>query len=440
MSKFRQQHMPVMWHEFSSKESDIPVIQASLNDKATLIGRVGLLFLSSGASSYRVRAAMNKLARALNVTINADIGIKSLEYTCIDGDKFCTNALSNVGYGINTYKLHYLEIFCDGFKERVNRYSAEDCHKMLDTIQNSRSNYSFNLSVLASGLACGAFAFLLGGGLIDILGAFFAAAAGFAVRKLLIGKHITMFANTSAGVLASCAAYILFVTVVDAVLGTHFDYQAGYICSMLYIIPGFPLITGGIDLAKLDLRSGLERLTYALLVIGVATTTCAFTATIFSFSPGDFTEYSMAYPVLLILRVIMSFCGVFGFSVIFNSTPKMAATAGLIGAIANSVRLLITDHTNFGVSIAAFCGALTAGLIASAVSKKVGFPRITLTVPSIVIMVPGLLMYKGIYYISQSSFENGLTFLGKALIIVVSLPLGLVFARIFTDRNFRKAS
>lgn len=440
VSKFRQQHMPVMWHDISSVGDETPVLSASLNDKATLIGRVGLMFLSSGGSSYRVRAAMNKISRALGVTTNADIGIKSLEYTCIEGDKVCTNALSNVTYGVNTYKLHYLEIFCDGFKDRAGKYSADDCHRILDTIQNSKGNYSYLFSVLASGAACGAFAFLLGGGLIDIICAFFAASAGFAVRKLLLQRHITLFANTSCAVLTSCAAYILLVTAVDMIFGTHFDYQAGYICSMLFVIPGFPLITGGIDLAKLDLRSGLERITYALLVIGVAATTCAFTATVFRFSPGEFTEYTMSYPLLLVLRVIMSFVGVFGFSVLFNSTPKMAATAGVIGAIANSLRLLITDHTELGVSIAAFCGALAAGLMASAIKKHIGFPRITLTVPSIVIMVPGLLMYKGIYYISRSSFENGLTFLGKAVIIVVALPLGLVFARILTDKNFRHAS
>ena len=30
MSKFRQQHMPVMWHDISSKEAEIPVIDAIL--------------------------------------------------------------------------------------------------------------------------------------------------------------------------------------------------------------------------------------------------------------------------------------------------------------------------------------------------------------------------------------------------------------------------
>ena len=42
---------------------------------------------------------------------------------------------------------------------------------------------------------------------------------------------------------------------------------------MLFIIPGFPFITSGIDLAKLDLRSGLERLSYAVIIVLVATLT-----------------------------------------------------------------------------------------------------------------------------------------------------------------------
>lgn len=43
---------------------------------------------------------------------------------------------------------------------------------------------------------------------------------------------------------------------------------------MLFIIPGFPFITSGIDLAKLDLRSGLERLTYAIIIVLVAHNVC----------------------------------------------------------------------------------------------------------------------------------------------------------------------
>ena len=40
---------------------------------------------------------------------------------------------------------------------------------------------------------------------------------------------------------------------------------------MLFVIPGFPLITAGLDIAKLDMRSGIERLSYAVSIIVMAT-------------------------------------------------------------------------------------------------------------------------------------------------------------------------
>ena len=55
-------------------------------------------------------------------------------------------------------------------------------------------------------------------------------------------------------------------------------------------------------------------------------------------------------------------------------------------------------------------------------------------------MVPGMFMYKSVYYMGlndASSFE--MWFL-KAILITVSIPLGLIFARILTDKNFRKVS
>ena len=60
--------------------------------------------------------------------------------------------------------------------------------------------------------------------------------------------------------------------------------------------------------------------------------------------------------------------------------------------------------------------------------------------PSIVIMVPGMFMYKAVYYLGSNDMTSASLWLGKAILIVASLPLGIVFARIFTDKNFRKSS
>lgn len=440
MSKFRKQHMSIDWHGIVDSESMEPAINASLSEKATLVGRIGLMMLSVGTAAWRVRASMNKLARALDITCNADIGLLSIEYTCIGNGETYTNAISLNNTGVNTDKLNELENFADGFAERVGKYSVQQFHMILDKFQDMKGNYkAWNLG-LASALACCAFTFLLGGGIVEMICAFFGAGVGNFVRKKMLEKQITLFANVAIGVASACCTYVLFIKLAELLLNVSDIHQAGYICSMLFVIPGFPLITGGMDLAKLDLRSGIERVTYALLIILVATLTGWVSALIFNFHPQDFEAYQLDPLLRFAITMITSFCGVYGFSLMFNSTRKMAATAGLIGMIANTLRLELIDMAEIHVGLAAFIGALTAGLLASAIHHWIGYPRITLTVPSIVIMVPGMFMYKGIYYIALNDIATGGLWLTKAVLIVAALPLGLIFARIITDKNFRKSS
>jgi len=440
MSKFRKQHMSIDWHGIVDSESTEPAINASLSEKATLVGRIGLMMLSVGTAAWRVRASMNKLARALDITCNADIGLLSIEYTCIGNGETYTNAISLNNTGVNTDKLNELENFADGFAERVGKYSVQQFHMILDKFQDMKGNYkAWNLG-LASALACCAFTFLLGGGIVEMICAFFGAGVGNFVRKKMLEKQITLFANVAIGVASACCTYVIFIKLAELLLNVSDIHQAGYICSMLFVIPGFPLITGGMDLAKLDLRSGIERVTYALLIILVATLTGWVSALIFNFHPQDFEAYQLDPLLRFAITMITSFCGVYGFSLMFNSTRKMAATAGLIGMIANTLRLELIDMAEIHVGLAAFIGALTAGLLASAIHHWIGYPRITLTVPSIVIMVPGMFMYKGIYYIALNDIATGGLWLTKAVLIVAALPLGLIFARIITDKNFRKSS
>lgn len=440
MSKFRKQHMTIDWHELLDVGSEASAANASLKEKATLVGRVGLMMLSVGTGAWRVRASMNKVARALGVVCNADIGLLAIAYTCVENGETYTNALSINTTGVNTDKLNALEFFADSFSERAEKYSVEQFHRILDKIQDMPGNYkAWNLA-LASALACCAFTFLLGGGPTEMIFAFFGAGVGQFVRKKLIEHHITLLANVTCAVATSCCTYVLLIKLAELLLGVSDIHQAGYICSMLFVIPGFPLITGGIDIAKLDMRSGIERLTYAFLIILTATLTGWLTAFAFKFSPADFSEQQLDSVLKLVFRMLASFCGVYGFSFLFNSKRKMALSAGIIGMIANTLRLELIDFTNIPISAAAFIGAFSAGIMASLIKAKIGYPRITLTVPSIVIMVPGMFLYKGIYFIGLNDFETGSMWILKAVMLITALPLGLIAARILTDKNFRKSS
>lgn len=435
-------HMAVPWHDLTETEGTVPASEADLGEKASLVGRVGLMMLAVGTGAWRVRASMNTMARSMGITCTADVGLLSIEYSCFDGSESVTEALSLNTSGVNTDKLASLEAFVREFPERATVDSVESFHNVLDDIQKEPGNYSPVNVGLAAALACCGFTFLLGGGPWEMLCAFLGAGFGNWLRRKMLNKHIALIACIAASVAFACCIYVGSMKLFE--LAFHVDpvHEAGYICSMLFIIPGFPLITGGIDLAKLDMRSGIERMTYAVFIITVATLTGWVTAMVLQFKPADFVPLELNPVPLALLRIVASFCGVYGFSLMFNSTRKMAALAGCIGMIANTLRLELTD-VGLPLGVAAFIGAFLAGLLAFLVKKKVGYPRISLTVPSIVIMVPGLFMYRGIYHIglaTAESFSVGALWIVKAVLMVLALPLGLVFAQVVTDKEFRTCS
>ena len=395
------------------------------------------MLLSCGTGAWRVRQSMNTLAEQLGLTCTADIGLMSIEYTCFDGEECYSQSLCLTNTGVNTSKLNRLEQFINKFSSEGVYMTGEELHSHLDQIEKIHGLYSPTALGLAAALACGAFTFLLGGGPVEMFCAFAGAGIGNFVRCKLGKHHFTLFLCIFASVTSACLVYAGLFEVMKLILGVSEQHEAGYICSMLFIIPGFPFITSGIDLAKLDMRSGLERLTYAIIIITVATMTAWIMALILKLQPVDFLTLNLQVPVQILFRLAASFCGVFGFSVMFNSPRKLAATAGCIGAVANTLRLEMVDLANMPPAAAAFIGALVAGILASMIKNVAGFPRISVTVPSIVIMVPGLYLYRAIYNLGIMSLHTSAEWFAAAFMIILALPLGLIFARILTDKTFR---
>lgn len=430
-------HMDIYWHNYASHKDTSVITEADLSEKASVIGRVGLMLLSCGTGAWRVRSSMNMLAIQLGLTCTANIGLLSIDYTCFDGENCLTQSICLNNTGVNTYKLNYLERFIRDFPTIGIRLTCEQLHSRLDRIEKLGGLYKPFILGLSAALACGAFTFLLGGGIPEILCAFLGAGVGNYVRSKLLGKKFTLFLCIVTSVSLGCIIYTVALRAAELLFSISPQHQAGYICAMLFIIPGFPFITSGIDFAKLDIRSGLERLSYALIITVVATVTAWATALALNLQPVDFPDLSMSISIHLFLRLIASFCGVFGFSIMFNSPVSMATSAAVIGAIANTLRLELVDMVNCPPSIAAFIGALTAGLLASLLNRKLGYPRISLTVPSIVIMVPGLFLYRAVYNLGAMSLSTSTSYFASAMLIILALPLGLIFARIITDKSFR---
>ena len=312
-------------------------------------------------------------------------------------------------------------------------------------IERRKPLYSPAFAGFASACACASFVFLLGGGPFDMIGAFIGAGLGHWLRRRLFAHHLNQFFVTFVCVAVAalaCTGTLRLIGIFEPVALQH---DTAYIGAMLFVIPGFPLITGGLDMAKIDFPSGIQRVAYVLCIILMATLAGWMVASIVHLNPEGFEPLGLNPVVNCLLRFVVAFIGVWGFSTMFNSPQRMCLVAATIGAITDTLRLEIVDM-GVPAEAGAFIGALLAGLLASAwrsavhrswLAPHLGYPRICLTVPSIVIMVPGLYMYQAMFHLGQFDTLNALDWAFRAFMVIICLPIGLAMARVITDKSWR---
>ncbi|NMN01279.1 putative threonine/serine exporter [Bifidobacterium sp. DSM 109958] len=343
------------------------------------------------------------------------------------------------------YAEHFDHVGAEPRRERHKGITVRQAHERLDLIERRKPLYAPWFSGLASAIACASFVFLLGGGPYDMVGAFVGAGLGQWMRRRLFAHHLNQFFVTFVCVAAAalaCTGTLRLVGLFDPVALSH---DTAYIGAMLFVIPGFPLITGGLDMAKIDFPSGIQRITYVMCIILMATLAGWMVAVIVHLNPEGFEPLGLNPWINACLRFVFAFLGVWGFSVLFNSPQRMCLVAAVIGAITDTLRLEITD-AGVPAEAATFVGAFLAGILAFAWRSSVrhgwlpphlGYPRICLTVPSIVIMVPGMYMYRAMFYLGGFDTINALDWAFRAFMVIVCLPIGLAMARVLTDKSWR---
>ena len=328
----RKNHMDVEWHEYTDANGQkYPVINtASITRKGFHYRTCRIMFLSCGTGAWRVRSSMNALAEAMGITCTADIGLMSIEYTCFDGENGFTQSLCLTNTGVNTSKLNRLEHFIRNFETEGKNMSGEELHSYLDEIERIHGLYSPAALGLAAAIACCGYLSFRRRTSRDVC-AFIGAGLGNFLRCKLTKHHFTLFLGIVTSVSLACFVYAGLLKLGEILFGISIQHEAGYICAMLFIIPGFPFSTSGIDLAKLDMRSGMERLTYALIIVLVATMSAWIMAMLLHLQPVDFIKIHMSAAMWILTRLIASFFGVFGFSIMFNSPVRLACSTAVLG-------------------------------------------------------------------------------------------------------------
>ncbi len=215
----------------------------------------------------------------------------------------------------------------------------------------------------------------------------------------------------------------------------HTIAESGYISAVLFLVPGFPLITAALDLSHLDFSAGMSRLAYALMIMISAALSVWAVSAFMGLDPTPAAPLILEPWARTLLRLAAGSIGVWGFAMIFNSPWNVALVAAGIGMIANTARLLMVDAGVFAQG-AAFLAGLLVGVLANLIAPRLNMPRITVSVPAVVIMIPGAAGYRAIYYFNSGDAMSALTYGVEAIFVVIAVVVGLTFARSVTDRHW----
>lgn len=418
-----------------SNSDDSPAGQQAMGVEADAVLRLGLLMVAAGTGGYRVIRAMKRAARAMGFDrLDAEISITSVVCTFHRGVSFRTVVATQPAPAVDASRIEALEHLTHHLP---NRMSANALTMCLDDIVHSVTHrWSRPVLMVAAGAACAAFALLNYFPAEGAAAVAVAAACGQLVRMILASRHLNQLGVVAVAAATSCLVFYLLNWALPL---THLPddaraFAAGYIAAVLYLIPGFPLFSSMLDLSRFDITAGLTRLCYAMAVITAATMSVALVSAMTGLSPLSIDAPTPTARWYL-LAAVASFVGVGGFALLFNSSRRMVLFAASIGVVANMVRLVMID-AGVQPQYAAYTGGVVVGLLGAVITAQTTLPRITMTVPASVIMIPGTAMYRAVHFLNSGDIDQALSNAATAGLIIVWISAGLVTARILTDRDW----
>jgi uncharacterized membrane protein YjjB (DUF3815 family) len=206
---------------------------------------------------------------------------------------------------------------------------------------------------------------------------------------------------------------------------------------VLFLVPGFPLITGFLDLVRSDWSAGIARITYSAVMIAGAAAAIWSVGLAFGAAHGDVLTLDMPVALELPLRALATFVGVVGFAVVFNSPWRIALTAGAVSLVANSLRFALTEG-DIPVQLATLFATALVGVIAYVIARTRHLPRTSISVPAVVIMIPGFAMYASYALLTRGDVAGAAMETLEAVQVVAAAALGLALAHLATSPQWRR--
>jgi uncharacterized membrane protein YjjP (DUF1212 family) len=391
----------------------------------------GALMMRAGNTATRTREWIDALAHKMGFdAVSASVSLDSITASVRRSGEW-TTAIREIGPpGVNVWRIGELEQLA---KSTQPGLAPRDIAIRLAEIESTSPRYSGAQVAAAVGAASGSFAFLNGAAAPEMIAAAIGGGIGQGLRFWLSHRRINQYGAAALAAITASAVYVLTAALAGYGGFAFARYPAGFIASVLFLVPGFPLIAGLFDLLQHQTVAAVSRLAYGVMLLLAVALGLSIVIAVAGVDLSRQPPLELAYPLKLLLRAIASFVAACAFAMLFNSSARTVMTAGLLALGANSLRLVLTD---VGVMLApaAFLAALAIGLVALLADHHFSVPRMATTVAPTVIMVPGLYAFEMIVLFNHGQMVEALQASASSGFVIGALAMGLATARFFNPR------
>ena len=429
----------------------------TLRRKLDLLLRTGQILMESSADTSRVKRNMERTAAYLglpkeNLHMNVDYYMLQVnisdEYHSFSKMQRCDKHVINMLAIQEVSKLSWRAIQKD--------YSLDKYEEELEKIANGKHYYKDWVIAIGAGLACGGFCIQFGCDWTAFFYASIAAILGNRLRMFLNHSGSNLYANFAIAafvstILAWLSSFLSTPTVQAAlpeflrpILFTETPWHPLLACA-LYIVPGVPLINAVNDLLDNHINTGLVRAMNTLLIVIAMSFGIMLAIKCGSFD-GFAKDLSTIPHHSFYVYAVAAAISAMGFATIYNIPYRLMpwiAVGGIICVCTRNFVFLDPSTGNAGLGLGIVVGSLCGSTLISIINIKavhiLHTPHQCITIPAVIPIVPGVLMYRALYGFMGmqgvvGEVTHAMSFAINGSLVLVCIALGVAIPNIFAKK------
>lgn len=414
-----------------------------LRHKLDLLLRTGQLLVESAADTNRILRNMKRTAAFLGLPeehLHIYIQFNMLMVNLSDDEHSFTKFQRCEKHGINMTTISLISKL--SWKAIREDYSIGQYAEELEAIARRPRNYTPWQVAIGTGFACGGFCIQFGCDWIAFFYASLAAALGMRLRGALVEKGINNYMSIAVAAFVSTLVAWL-TTFLPAWTDTPLH---PLLACALFIVPGVPLINFVDDMLDNYIQVGLTRAINTFLMLVAMSFGIAFFLKISNFDLTQFQSIPMIPHNSYLSYAAAAAISAMGFSMIFNIPRRLLWVVAIGGIIAVCTRNFVNlgpSNNNVGLDMGLAIGSLAGSALVSLLAVKavhwVHAPNHVLSIPSVIPMVPGVLMYRALVALIEMNgivgeLTDAMKFGMASAITIMCIALGVAIPNVFARR------